>query len=186
MEEAAQVGEGCVACTQLRTPPSLSTLPHLRLATHHTTLHRIRVWQTHLLSGWSMRLTRTTIQQHSPTHPPCCCCCTLCVQVLEIETFIPMLLQRQQDGHSRLKRVILIGDHHQLPPVVKNQAIQRYSHLDQSLFARFIRLGTPYIELNAQVGVGWGWGRGVGAGGVRVGAAGGAVCTGHPSGATLR
>lgn len=28
------------------------------------------------------------------------------------------------------------------------------SHLDQSLFTRFIRLGTPYIELNAQVGCG--------------------------------
>jgi superfamily I DNA and/or RNA helicase len=46
----------------------------------------------------------------------------------------------------------MIGDHHQLPPVVKNMAIQQYSHLDQSLFTRFIRLGTPYIELNAQVG----------------------------------
>ncbi|DBB15126.1 TPA: hypothetical protein ACH3X3_004135 [Trebouxia sp. C0006] len=71
-------------------------------------------------------------------------------QILEIETFIPMLLQRQEDGYSRLKRVILIGDHHQLPPVVKNMAFQKYSHLDQSLFTRFIRLGTPYIQLNAQ------------------------------------
>jgi hypothetical protein len=43
------------------------------------------------------------------------------------------------------------GDHHQLPPVVQNMAFQKYSHLDQSLFARFIRLGTPYVELNAQV-----------------------------------
>ena len=48
--------------------------------------------------------------------------------------------------------MILIGDHHQLPPVVKNMAFQKYSHLDQSLFTRFIRLGTPYIQLNAQVG----------------------------------
>ncbi|EFH57121.1 predicted protein [Arabidopsis lyrata subsp. lyrata] len=47
-------------------------------------------------------------------------------QILEIETFIPMLLQRQEDGgHARLKRCILIGDHHQLPPVVKNMAFQR-------------------------------------------------------------
>lgn len=61
-------------------------------------------------------------------------------------------MQRQEDGYSRLKRVILIGDHHQLPPVVKNMAFQKYSHLDQSLFTRFIRLGTPYIQLNAQVG----------------------------------
>eukprot|EP00879_Flechtneria_rotunda_P011994 GHRR01012527.1.p1 GENE.GHRR01012527.1~~GHRR01012527.1.p1 ORF type:complete len:1484 (+),score=529.45 GHRR01012527.1:151-4602(+) len=71
-------------------------------------------------------------------------------QVLEVETFIPMVLQRQEDGVARLKRVILIGDHHQLPPVVQNMAFQKYSHLDQSLFARFIRLGTPYVELNAQ------------------------------------
>ncbi len=71
-------------------------------------------------------------------------------QILEIETFIPMLLQRSDDGVSRLKRVVLIGDHHQLPPVVKNVAFQKYCHMDQSLFTRFVRLGTPYIELNAQ------------------------------------
>lgn len=71
-------------------------------------------------------------------------------QILEIETFIPMLLQRQEDGHARLKRCILIGDHHQLPPVVKNMAFQKYSHMDQSLFTRFVRLGIPYVELNAQ------------------------------------
>jgi intron-binding protein aquarius len=79
-------------------------------------------------------------------------------QILEIETFIPyvlcfpvifsfqsqlrstfhdlgvlnhsMLLQNmdKESGH-RLKRVILIGDHNQLPPVVKNRAFQKYSHL---------------------------------------------------------
>ena len=59
--------------------------------------------------------------------------------------------QRQDDGVARLKRVVLIGDHHQLPPVVKNMAFQKFSHLDQSLFTRFVRLGTPYIQLNAQV-----------------------------------
>ncbi|GBP01904.1 RNA helicase aquarius [Eumeta japonica] len=37
-------------------------------------------------------------------------------QILEIETFIPLLLQNPQDGRSRLKRWIMIGDHHQLPP----------------------------------------------------------------------
>ena len=58
--------------------------------------------------------------------------------------------QNQEDGVARLKRVILIGDHHQLPPVVKNMAFQKYSHLDQSLFTRFVRLGTPYTQLNAQ------------------------------------
>lgn len=60
-------------------------------------------------------------------------------------------MQKQDDGVARLKRVILIGDHHQLPPVVKNMAFQKYSHLDQSLFTRFVRLGTPYVQLNAQV-----------------------------------
>ena len=42
-------------------------------------------------------------------------------QILESETFIPMLLQQQRKGKpSRLKRVVLIGDHNQvlsLPPL---------------------------------------------------------------------
>lgn len=71
-------------------------------------------------------------------------------QILEIETFIPMLLQRTEDGAHRLKRVVLLGDHHQLPPVVKNLAFQKFSHLDQSLFTRFVRLGVPRVTLDAQ------------------------------------
>jgi len=71
-------------------------------------------------------------------------------QILEVETFIPMLLQNAERGVSRLKRVMLIGDHHQLPPVVKNRAFQKYGHLDQSLYARFVRLRTPTIDLNLQ------------------------------------
>ena len=87
-------------------------------------------------------------------------------QILEIETFIPMLLQRPDapapvsasDNSSgggprlvsRLKRCILIGDHNQLPPVVKNLAFQKFSHMDQSLFTRFIRLGVPHTLLDAQ------------------------------------
>ena len=51
---------------------------------------------------------------------------------------------------SRLKRVVLIGDHHQLPPVVKHAAFQRHAHLDQSLFARFVRLGVPHVLLDKQ------------------------------------
>mmetsp|Transcript_299 Transcript_299/g.1022 ORF Transcript_299/g.1022 Transcript_299/m.1022 type:complete len:1462 (+) Transcript_299:73-4458(+) len=71
-------------------------------------------------------------------------------QILEVETFIPMLLQQSDRGVSRLKRVMLIGDHHQLPPVVKNRAFQKYGHLDQSLYARFVRLHTPTVDLNLQ------------------------------------
>jgi len=62
-------------------------------------------------------------------------------QILEIETFIPLLLQNPEDGFNRLKRWIMIGDHHQLPPVIKNQAFQKYSNMEQSLFTRFVRLG---------------------------------------------
>ena len=72
-------------------------------------------------------------------------------QILEVETFIPMLLQRSDEGESRLKRVILIGDHHQLPPVVKNMAFQQYGNMEQSMFTRFVRLGVPTLQLNAQV-----------------------------------
>jgi intron-binding protein aquarius len=74
-------------------------------------------------------------------------------QMLDIETFVPFLLQKGESddvGGCRLKRVCLIGDHHQLPPVVKNIAFQRYSHMDQSLFARLIRLGVTAIQLNRQ------------------------------------
>ncbi|CAF4954520.1 unnamed protein product, partial [Rotaria magnacalcarata] len=47
-------------------------------------------------------------------------------QILEIETFIPLLLQTSdQEGRNRLKRCIMIGDHHQLPPVIKNMAFQK-------------------------------------------------------------
>uniref|UniRef100_A0A8C5CE19 Aquarius intron-binding spliceosomal factor n=1 Tax=Gadus morhua TaxID=8049 RepID=A0A8C5CE19_GADMO len=71
-------------------------------------------------------------------------------QILEIETFIPLLLQNPADGYSRLKRWIMIGDHHQLPPVIKNMAFQKYSNMEQSLFTRFVRLGVPTVDLDAQ------------------------------------
>lgn len=71
-------------------------------------------------------------------------------QILEIETFIPLLLQTPQDGFNRLKRWIMIGDHHQLPPVIKNMAFQKYSNMEQSLFTRVVRLGVPTIDLDAQ------------------------------------
>lgn len=72
-------------------------------------------------------------------------------QILEIETFIPMMIQEDDNEFgSRLKRVIMLGDHHQLPPVIKNRAFQKFCHMDQSLFTRMVRLGMPYIQLNAQ------------------------------------
>lgn len=71
-------------------------------------------------------------------------------QILEIETTIPLLLQNPENGVNRLKRWIMIGDHNQLPPIIQNSAFQKFSHMEQSLFARFIRLGVPHIELDAQ------------------------------------
>merc|ERR1712223_937785 len=63
---------------------------------------------------------------------------------------IPLLLQNPQDGHNRLKRWIMIGDHHQLPPVIKNMAFQKFSNMEQSLFTRLVRLGVPTVDLDAQ------------------------------------
>ena len=72
-------------------------------------------------------------------------------QILEIETFIPLLLQNpDHNGHNRLKRWIMIGDHHQLPPIIKNMTFQKYSNMEQSLFTRFVKLGIPTVDLDAQ------------------------------------
>jgi len=76
-------------------------------------------------------------------------------QMLEVETFVPMLLQRGESDKaasslSRLKRICLVGDHNQLPPVVKNMSFAKFSNLDQSLFTRLIRMGVPFIQLNKQ------------------------------------
>lgn len=71
-------------------------------------------------------------------------------QILDIETFIPMVLQNSQDGKSRLKRIVLLGDHHQLPPIIKNRAFQKFSHFDQSLFTRLIRLNATHYVLDYQ------------------------------------
>ncbi|KAI9345230.1 hypothetical protein BDR26DRAFT_1005595 [Obelidium mucronatum] len=73
-------------------------------------------------------------------------------QILEVEAFIPLLLQSadQDTGLSRLKRVVMIGDHHQLPPIVQNSAFQKYGNMEQSLFTRLIRLGVPAIQLDQQ------------------------------------
>ncbi|PVU85362.1 hypothetical protein BB560_007046 [Smittium megazygosporum] len=70
-------------------------------------------------------------------------------QILEIESFIPLSLG-SSSGQSRLKRVIMIGDHHQLPPVVKNTTLRSVCNFEQSMFTRFIRLGVPSINLDMQ------------------------------------
>lgn len=44
----------------------------------------------------------------------------------------------------------MIGDHHQLPPIIQNLAFQKYSNLEQSMFARLVRLGIPTVLLDAQ------------------------------------
>ena len=76
-------------------------------------------------------------------------------QMTDIESFIPFLLQQgKAEGdvflQSRLKRVSMFGDHNQLPPVIKNMSLARYTNVDQSLFTRFIRSGFPYIQLDRQ------------------------------------
>lgn len=63
-------------------------------------------------------------------------------QLLDIETFITM--------NGNLKRIILIGDPNQLPPIIRTQQLKSFSNFDQSLFKRFIRLGIPYITLDYQ------------------------------------
>ncbi|KAJ3096445.1 hypothetical protein HDU96_000766 [Phlyctochytrium bullatum] len=73
-------------------------------------------------------------------------------QILEVEAFIPFVLQSAspETGKSRLQRAVLIGDQHQLPPIVKNIAISRYGNMEQSLFSRLLRLGVPSITLDRQ------------------------------------
>ena len=66
------------------------------------------------------------------------------------DLILPFLCQNPEDGNNRLKRWIMIGDHHQLPPVIKNMAFQKFSNMEQSLFTRFVRLGVPTVDLDAQ------------------------------------
>ena len=69
-------------------------------------------------------------------------------QILEIESFIPLTLQKNL---SKLKRVILLGDENQLPPIVKNQGIRTQCLYHLSLFSRLIKTGYKNcVTLNEQ------------------------------------
>ncbi|KAI5784028.1 P-loop containing nucleoside triphosphate hydrolase protein [Pyronema domesticum] len=71
-------------------------------------------------------------------------------QITEIETIIPLALQKPVDGELPLQRVILCGDHLQNSPILQNIHLKQYTSLDQSLFARLVRLGVPVISLDQQ------------------------------------
>ena len=71
-------------------------------------------------------------------------------QVKEIETFMPLALQKSKEDDLPLKRVVLCGDHLQNSPIVQNRAFQQYANLEQSLFLRLIRLGVPTVMLDKQ------------------------------------
>ncbi|KAI5778893.1 P-loop containing nucleoside triphosphate hydrolase protein [Geopyxis carbonaria] len=71
-------------------------------------------------------------------------------QITEIETFIPLALQRPVNGELPLQRIVLCGDHYQNSPILQNIPLKQYANLDQSLFARFIRLNVPFINLDKQ------------------------------------
>lgn len=70
-------------------------------------------------------------------------------QITEIETFIPLALQESTNGRP-LQRVVLVGDHFQNSPVIQNVALKSCSNLDQSMFARLVRLGVSCINLDKQ------------------------------------
>ena len=60
-------------------------------------------------------------------------------QILEIESFIPLALQRAKDiGGLVIERVVMIGDHNQLPPVVRIKRFQVLSHGPKL----FLQIGT--------------------------------------------
>ena len=63
-------------------------------------------------------------------------------QIHEIESFIPLTLQRDL---GKLKRVILLGDENQLPPIVKSQVIRTQCMYHLSLFNRLIKSGYKNI-----------------------------------------
>ena len=67
-------------------------------------------------------------------------------QMLDMETFISFTMQTK----NRLKRIVLIGDPMQLPPIIKNRTLAEYCSFEQSFFRRMMRLGVPHIMLDRQ------------------------------------
>lgn len=67
-------------------------------------------------------------------------------ECLEVEALLSLVLQ----SPGRLKRIVLVGDHKQLPPVVQDTILQQKSNLDQSMFTRLIRTGRRLIQLSHQ------------------------------------
>ncbi|KAI1104656.1 P-loop containing nucleoside triphosphate hydrolase protein [Jackrogersella minutella] len=71
-------------------------------------------------------------------------------QITEVESFIPLAMQKPESGQMALQRVVLCGDHYQNSPVIQSLAFRHYANLEQSLFSRFVRLGIPVITLDQQ------------------------------------
>ncbi|OTB06804.1 hypothetical protein M426DRAFT_318517 [Hypoxylon sp. CI-4A] len=71
-------------------------------------------------------------------------------QITEVESFIPLAMQKPEGGQIALQRVVLCGDHYQNSPVIQSLAFRHYANLEQSLFSRFVRLGIPVITLDQQ------------------------------------
>ena len=77
-------------------------------------------------------------------------------QVLEIETFIPFLLQSGKSddsvsGRSRLKRVCLLGDPQSVATRCEKTLLsQSLATSIKACSLRLIRLGVPYIQLDKQ------------------------------------
>lgn len=73
-------------------------------------------------------------------------------QMLDVESFIPMAIQStaKKFYHHDLQRIVLIGDHNQLPPIIQSYYLSRVCRMEQSLLERLIRVGTNYIQLDAQ------------------------------------
>lgn len=71
-------------------------------------------------------------------------------QITEVETFIPLAMQKPVDGELNLQRVVLCGDHYQNSPVIQSLAFRHYANMEQSLFSRLVRLGVPTVMLDQQ------------------------------------